>query len=92
MDSGCLIVGWNDNGKLSIERLPDEAQMSPVFALTIEDFDKDGIKDIFLGGNFYKVKPEIGRLDGFNGGYFKGSKNRKYNFVSNINSGLSYKG
>lgn len=88
--SSCII--WNDNGKLSIETLPDEAQMSPVFALTIEDFDKDGIKDIFLGGNFYKVKPEIGRLDGFNGGYFKGSKNRKYNFVSNINSGLSYKG
>ena len=79
---------WNDNGILKLERLPDEAQMSAVFSIVVEDFNQDGIKDIFLAGNFYKVKPEIGRLDGFKGGYFKGLKNRKFKFVNHINSGL----
>lgn len=75
----------DDNKTYRLESMPDEAQLSPVYAICIEDIDGDGIKDMVLGGNFYKLKPEVGRLDGNWGGYFKGkSKNEKGN------SGVSF--
>lgn len=54
--------------------------------------DGDKVIDIFLGGNFYKLKPEIGRHDGFNGGYFKGLGKGKYSFISAKNSGINVLG
>jgi hypothetical protein len=42
---------------------PLEAQVSPVYALALADVDRDGRTDIVLGGNQYKVKPEVGRYD-----------------------------
>jgi enediyne biosynthesis protein E4 len=82
----------NDNGNLVLENLPNEAQMSPVFAFEIADLDKDGINDFFAGGNFYRLKPEMGRHDGLNGGYFKGLGKGKFKFVSALNSGIAVKG
>jgi enediyne biosynthesis protein E4 len=81
------------NGKeLQLKALPFEAQMSPVFAVQILDVDQDNIDDVILGGNFYKLKPEIGRLDGFNGGYFKGKGDGTFIFVSAFRSGLKLSG
>jgi len=51
-----------------------EAQVSPVFAIVTDDFDGDGIMDIWLGGNFYPVKPQVRREDGSKGVLLKGSK------------------
>lgn len=48
--------------------------------------------DLVLGGNYYKLKPEIGRLDGFNGGYFKGKGDGTFAFVSALHSGLKISG
>jgi hypothetical protein len=48
------------NGKFAIKRLPLEAQLTPIYAICVDDFDQDGIKDIILGGNLYGVKPEAG--------------------------------
>jgi len=39
--------------KFNIHVLPNEAQLSKVFAVITDDLDKDGKKDIFLAGNFY---------------------------------------
>jgi hypothetical protein len=72
--------------------LPFEAQLSPVFAIEILDVDGDQKLDVILGGNYYKLKPEIGRLDGFNGGYFKGLGDGKFSFVSAVDSGLKVSG
>jgi hypothetical protein len=66
--------------------------MSPVFAIEIADLDNDGKKDIFLGGNFYKLKPEIGRHDGFDGGYFKGLGKGSFKYISAQKSGILVKG
>lgn len=82
----------NQNGNLVLENLPDEAQMSPIFAFEIADLDGDSITDFYAGGNFYRLKPEMGRLDGLQGGYFKGLGKGKFKFVSALNSGLVVNG
>ena len=85
-------IVWNENKVLNFVPLPIEAQLSAVFAIDVNDYDGDGILDIFLAGNFYRLKPEVGRIDGFNGGYFKGKKDKTYTFVSAIESGLRVSG
>jgi hypothetical protein len=40
--------------------LPSEAQLSPIYAITVEDLNRDGRPDIITGGNQSVGKPEIG--------------------------------
>ena len=46
---------------MNLQALPLEAQLSPVFGIVVDDFDGDNKKDIWLGGNFYALKPQAGR-------------------------------
>lgn len=78
--------------QFELEAMPAAAQVSPVFGIIIEDLDEDGQNDIFLGGNFYSLKPEVGRHDGLNGGYFKGDGQGNFDYISEINSGIQVKG
>ncbi len=55
------------NGQWVAHPLPNEAQLSPVFAALPYDFNGDGHPDILLGGNFYEVQPAIGRFDASSG-------------------------
>ncbi len=82
----------NQNGNLVLESLQDEAQLSPIFTFEAGDFDRDGITDFFAGGNFYRLKPEMGRHDGNAGGYFKGLGKGKFKFISSLESGIKVKG
>jgi hypothetical protein len=81
-----------DGTTLTLQPLPAEAQFSPVYAIEVIDADGDGILDVILGGNYYKLKPEIGRLDGFDGGYFKGDGKGKFTFITALESGLRVTG
>ena len=54
--------------------------------------NKDGLKDIFVGGNFYGVKPEIGRFDANYGVTFLANGSGWYNYINPIESGLFIKG
>lgn len=82
----------NQNGSLVLENLQDEAQMSPIFAFEVADLDGDTITDFYAGGNFFRLKPEMGRLDGLHGGYFKGLGKGKFKFISGQQSGLKVTG
>lgn len=54
----------NQGGKdFKVKALPLAAQVAPVFAIQTSDFNQDGRADILLAGNFYEVKPSIGRMD-----------------------------
>lgn len=77
---------------LELKALPMQAQLSPVYAIEIVDVDDDKKPDLILGGNYYKLKPEIGRLDGFNGGYFHGNGDGTFAFVSAGSSGMKVSG
>jgi hypothetical protein len=74
-------AGINDGtGKFTLRPLPVDAQLSPMYGLMIDDFDGDGLPDVAMGGNLYRVKPEAGRYDASYGVFLKGDG--KGSFVS----------
>lgn len=76
------------NGEFLMKPLPMRAQFSPVFSILVTDINNDGIKDLFLGGNFYGVKPEVGRYDANYGVVFLGNKNHGFDYLPTTKSGL----
>ena len=83
---------WNNDGKLELRSLPQEAQVSPVYGIIADDLDDDGIKDIWLGGNLYGIKPQIGRHDASRGVYLKGSVDKSYKYQAPSNTGIYVEG
>ena len=58
------------------QTLPQEAQLTPIYAIEHGDFDKDGDPDLVLGGNLYRAKPEVGIYDASHGVYLENRKGR----------------
>ena len=87
----CVFIN-DGKGHFNMQPLPLMAQISPVFGILVDDFNGDGIKDIFLGGNFFGLKPEVGRLDASYGISFLGNSNHQFTYVPPISSGLFVKG
>ena len=74
----------NNNGSFTQVELPSEAQISPIYGIAIDDFDKDGVTDLFLAGNMYNREVETTRSDAGKGclitykdGEFVASRNLK---------------
>ena len=82
----------NGNGTFKVNKLPVEAQLAPVYAILARDIDKDGKKDLVLGGNLYNVKPEVGRYDAGYGISFKGKGDGEFEVLSPQKSGLYLEG
>ena len=86
-------VFYNDGkGNFRMKPLPLMAQISSVFGLLVADLNDDGINDIFLAGNFYGLKPEIGRLDASYGVTLLGSKQSYFTYIPPAQSGLFIRG
>jgi len=66
------------NNKFSFKPLPLAAQFSKVNGIVVDDFNKDGIVDIFMAGNFYPYRIQLGRCDASFGVLFKGKGNGVY--------------
>lgn len=82
------VIIWNrGEGQFEVEKLPTNAQLSPVYAISTSDFDKDGDTDILLGGNLYAAKPEIGRYDASYGAYIENLGNEQW-ATSPLNAGF----
>ena len=84
--SGILI---NNKSILEWKALPMEAQVAPVYAIEIADFNKDGKLDILLGGNNSTFRLRIGKIDANHGILLLG--NGKNDFKA-TNSGLNWQG
>lgn len=76
------------NGQFTMQPLPARAQFSPVFTILVTDINGDGKKDLFLGGNFYGVKPEVGRYDANYGTIMLGKSGRQFEYMPPAQSGL----
>jgi hypothetical protein len=58
-----VILLNNGDETFNLKRLPIEVQFSPIYAILIDDFNKDGYQDMLLGGNFYGAPSDQGRYD-----------------------------
>jgi len=82
----------NKNGTFTLRPLPAEAQLSQMYGIAIDDFDKDGKQDIIMGGNFYQSKPEVGIYDASYGVFLKGDSKGNFITVKEQQSGILVKG
>jgi hypothetical protein len=86
----CIFVN-DGKGNFIKKPLPQRAQFSPVYGICVFDFDKDGKKDILTGGNFFGVKPELGRFDASYTVLLKGKGENVFSFVPNAETGMIVK-
>ena len=89
LDTGIL---WNrsegDAFAFDFAPLPVEAQIAPVFAPLLCDFDADGHIDIFLSQNFFGPQAETGRMDGGVGLLLLGEGGRDFRPLPAHHSGI----
>jgi enediyne biosynthesis protein E4 len=86
------IILVNNNGKFEKGTFPIQAQFAPVFAIAVEDLNKDGFKDIILAGNQSHARVRIGNIDANFGQVFINNKKGSFNYLPQNQSGLQLKG
>ena len=52
--------------------MPQETQYTSIYSIRETDVNQDGVLDIVLGGNQYKIKPQFGRQDASKGAVILG--------------------
>jgi enediyne biosynthesis protein E4 len=78
----------NDHGKFKIKKLPVEAQLSTINGILVDDFDKDGKKDILISGNKFDVEVETTPADASPGLFLKGQGNLGFQSTKPLESGF----
>jgi len=82
----------NKNGTFTTKPLPIQAQLSSMYGIAADDFDKDGNIDILMGGNFYESKPETGIYDASYGIMLKGDGKGNFMALPAQQSGINIRG
>src|SRR5690606_30809866 len=82
----------NRDGKFVPRELPSEIQFSPVHALTLLDYNKDGHMDLLVGGNQSSIRIRMGVIDANFGQLFRNDGKGNFQYVSQSVSGLTTTG
>jgi enediyne biosynthesis protein E4 len=82
----------NGRGGFTLSSLPMEAQLSPVRAALVSDFDGDGHLDLLLAGNEFGVPPVFGRYDASYGLMLRGAGDGRFAPVDPAANGLVFEG
>ena len=80
------------NNDFTVEYLPLMSQLSTVNCIAVTDVNNDGIKDIFMAGNLYGLKPQGGRFDAGYGVTLLGTTSNKFIYVPPKQTGLFVNG
>jgi len=91
MFESCVFLN-NGNGTFRIDKLPTQAQFSPVRDIIVNDIDKDGKMDLILAGNDYNVRPSYGRYDASYGWCLLGYPGGTFKTLMPVKSGLKITG
>ncbi|WP_347584296.1 VCBS repeat-containing protein [Gramella sp. MAR_2010_147] len=57
----------NNMGKYKFRRFKNQLQTAPIRAMFKYDFNKDGVEEVLIGGNYFGVTPYHGTFDGMGG-------------------------
>ncbi len=83
----------NDGGgKFTMVPLPNEAQVSVINGMVVDDFDGDGNLDVLINGNDFGTQIGIGRYDAMNGLLLKGDGAGGFRPLSMLQSGICIPG
>ncbi|HYG19502.1 MAG TPA: VCBS repeat-containing protein, partial [Ohtaekwangia sp.] len=82
----------NKNGRYVMHPLPAQAQFSPVYAMTLTDYNKDGNMDVILAGNQSSIRIRMGVIDANFGQLLQGDGKGNFTYVPQSTSGLSITG
>jgi hypothetical protein len=82
------VILVNDKGKFTFKKLPVDAQLSTVNGIIVNDFDKDGKKDILIAGNKFDVEVETTPADASVGLFLKGTGNLNFQSTGPLESGF----
>ena len=72
--------------------LPLPAQYAPIYGIVMEDFDRDGKKDILLAGNNTWTRIKFGRYSANHGVVLLGDGKNNFTYLPQLKSGLTLKG
>lgn len=78
----------NENGKFVMKKLPNEAQIAPVYGIQFFDWQNDGDLDMLIVGNDYGQQVESGPLDAGNGLLLENTGKGAFKPVAPRNSGF----
>jgi hypothetical protein len=87
--------GWFENdgkGHFRFHPFPVAAQIAPINAILVDDFDGDGNQDILLAGNEYQYNVSVGRMDASYGLLLKGDGKGGFAPMPPLKSGLMLDG
>ena len=82
---------WIENqgaGKLKIHKLPNKAQIAPIYTIIPTDFDNDGDIDLFVAGNYHNREVETTRSDAGTGLILRNDGKGNFTPLSTIESGI----
>ncbi|QHT66773.1 VCBS repeat-containing protein [Rhodocytophaga rosea] len=87
-----VVLENKGDGSFASHELPAEAQFSPVYAIAFLDIDKDGLKDLVLGGNQSYTRIKLARMDANYGMVFRNEGKCQFKYIPQWKSGLQVKG
>ena len=86
LDTG---LGYNNaGGKFQLHALPIMAQIAPLYAIVVDDFNNDGNLDVAINGNDFGTETGNGRHDALNGLLMLGDGKGNFSPQSILQSGL----
>jgi enediyne biosynthesis protein E4 len=80
------------NGQFKLTPLPVQAQFSSVQGILVDDFNHDKNLDVFISGNFFPFKVELGRCDAGLGELFLGNGHGQFQAASRASLGVTING
>ena len=78
----------NTGEGFEIVKLPQFAQISAVFGIIYDDFDKDGLDDMIIAGNLYNSEMETPRNDAGKGLFLRGDGKGEFQVIRGYDSGI----
>lgn len=79
---------WNNDGELTFEKLPEQAQLFPIMTSQTIDINHDGDLDIVLAGNIFNTEYETPRMDSGYGLVLINNGKKEFSPLSISESGL----